>query len=96
MTTIAGFFLKFLYNFPDIVKLKPHILITSRPVRFGACLTVLYPLLSVGKVTATLIPQTVQGAVTEQAVKLLFTYTAMAGKIFTVPVLKKGMIKLFH
>ena len=43
----------------------------------------------VAETAATLIPQGVQGAIAEQAVKILRVCPGMTGEIFTFPILKK-------
>jgi hypothetical protein len=46
-------------------------------------------LLRVEKLTAALFSKHIKGAITEQAVKVLFGNSLMAWKVFTIPVLKK-------
>ena len=46
----------------------------------------------IGKTSAAVIAQSIQGAVAKQAVEVFFLYTLMAGKVFTVPILEKFIV----
>jgi hypothetical protein len=62
------------------------------PVRNQTAGAILDPIFRVAKITATLIPQGIQRAKAEQTIKILRVRTLMAGKILTLPVLKKVVI----
>ena len=57
--------------------------------------TILDSAICVGKVTAAVLPQCVQGAIAEQAIEGFRICALMAGKIVTFPILKKIVIRHF-
>ena len=63
-------------------------------VRNQTAATVLDPIFQVGKTAAALIPQWIQGTITEQTVKILCIHPLVAGKEFAGSVLAEFIV--FH
>jgi hypothetical protein len=62
------------------------------PVRDQTAGAILDPIFRVAKISATLIPQRIQRAVAEKAIKILRICAFMAREKFTSPILKKIVI----
>ncbi len=66
-------------------------------MREGAVGAILLSVFQVSTVSAALFAQSIEWAVAEKAVKLLFGYALVTGEIFALPVLKKTvMLARFH
>lgn len=73
----------------DLVHLLQHLGVISPSVGNQAVGAVLNTVFRISKVTAAVLPQGIQGTVTEQAAKICRILSLMAGKVFTIPVLEE-------
>ena len=73
----------------DLIHFLQYLVVIPPFVGNQAVRAVLNAVFRIGKVTATVIPQGIQGTVTEQAAKICRILSLMAGKVFTIPVLEE-------
>ena len=88
--------LRFLHFPDDIAEAGDHAVIVFLPVRKHAVHAVFDARLRVAEVPAAFAPEDVQRAVAEQAVEALRVRRLVSGKVFTVGILKKRVVPLFH
>ena len=73
----------------DLSHFLHHIVIVFPSVRYKAICAILDAALGIAKIAAAFIPQCIQGAIAEKAVKILRTAALMTGKILAFFILEK-------
>jgi len=94
---VALFFgIVFLHQFHDVVIAgnDPEIILPAmRHKTIGA---ILIPVFGIAEIAAALLAQRKQRAIAEQAVEILGMVRLVAGKVFALGVLEKGIMLFFH
>lgn len=73
----------------DLIHFLQYLVVIPPFVGNQAVRAVLNTVFRIGKVAAAVLPQGIQGTVTEQAAKICRILSLMAGKVFTIPVLEE-------